>query len=176
MNIEIIERNYQASEHLKEITRQKLEKLDKYFSDDDTDCKVYFKKDNTVMKTEVTLSYRGNFIRAQEVSDNFYDNIDKVLPKIEGQIRKYRTKFDKMQKNGAFNAKREYEPEEEVVFTDRIVKEKTFKLKPMLVEEAVEEMEMLGHSFFIFFDLKSQSIKVLYLRSDGDLGLIDPEV
>lgn len=176
MKIEIIERNYQASDKLKEVVNQKLEKLDKYFEDGNTECKVYFKKENASLKTEIMLEYHGNLIRAQEVSDNFYDNIDKVLPKIEGQIRKYRTKFDKMQKNGAFNAKRVYEPEEEVVFTDRIVKEKSFKLKPMLVEEAIEEMDMLGHSFFIFFDLKSQSIKVLYLRSDGDLGLIDPEV
>ena len=99
------------------------------------------------------------------------------MPKIEGQIRKYRTKFDKAQKNNAFKEQRVYQPEnEEVVYSDRIVKEKTFKLKPMLVQEAIEEMDMLGHSFFIFFDLKSQSIKVLYKREDGDLGLIDPEV
>ena len=176
MKIEIIERNYQASEHLRRITQEKLEKLDKYFSDGETQCKVYFKKENTSLKTEVMLDYHGNLIRATEVSDNFYENIDKVLPKVEGQIRKHRTKFDKQQKNNAFKEISIYEPDEEVIFTDRIVKEKTFKLKPMLVEEAIEEMEMLGHSFFIFFDLKSQSIKVLYLRSDGDLGLIDPEV
>lgn len=176
MRIEIIERNYEASEHLKRITNEKLEKLDKYFGDDDTQCKVYFKKENASLKTEIMLDYHGNLIRATEVSDNFYENIDKILPKVEGQIRKHRTKFDKQQKNSAFKDISLYEPEEEIVFTERIVKEKTFKLKPMLVEEAIEEMEMLGHSFFIFFDLKSQSIKVLYLRSDGDLGLIDPEL
>ena len=129
------------------------------------------------LKTEIQLDYQGRLIRAQVTSDNFYDNIDKILPKIEGQIRKYRTKFDKAQKNNAFKEQRVYQPEnEEVVYSDRIVKEKTFKLKPMLVQEAIEEMDMLGHSFFIFFDLKSQSIKVLYKREDGDLGLIDPEV
>lgn len=177
MNIEIIERNYQASEHLKKVVEQKLEKLDKYFETSDTTCKVYFKKENVSLKTEIQLDYQGRLIRAQVTSDNFYDNIDKILPKIEGQIRKYRTKFDKAQKNNAFKEQQVYQPEgEEVVYSDRIVKEKTFKLKPMLVQEAVEEMDMLGHSFFIFFDLKSQSIKVLYKREDGDLGLIDPEV
>lgn len=177
MDIEIIERNYQASDHLKKIVEQKLQKLDKYFDGPDTKCKVYFKKENISLKTEVMLEYQGKMIRAQEISDNFYDNIDKVLPKLEGQIRKYRTKFDKAQKNGAFKEQREFEPEKEPeAFSERIVKEKSFKLKPMLVEEAVEEMDMLGHSFFIFFDLKTQSIKVLYKRSDGNLGLIDPEV
>lgn len=177
MNIEIIERNYQASDHLKRIVEQKLEKLDKYFDGPDTKCKVYFKKENISLKTEVMLEYQGRIVRAQEISDNFYDNIDKVLPKIEGQIRKYRTKFDKAQKNNAFKEQRVYEPEEEIrPAKEGIVKEKRFKLKPMLMEEAVEEMDMLGHSFFIFFDLKSQSIKVLYKRSDGSLGLIDPEI
>lgn len=176
MNIEIIERNYQASEHLKEVVMQKVEKLDKYFDNGSAKCKVYFKKENASLKSEIMLDYYGYLVRAQETSDNFYNNIDKLMPKIEGQIRKYRTKFDKQQKNVAFKESMVYEPEEQVVFTDRIVKEKSFKLKPMLVEEAIEEMDMLGHSFFIFFDLKSQSIKLLYLRSDGDLGLIDPEI
>ena len=178
MKIEIIERNYQASEHLKNVVGQKLEKLDKYFDGPDTTCKVYFKKENVSLKTEIQLEYQGRLIRAQVTSDNFYDNIDKILPKIEGQIRKYRTKFDKAQKNSAFKEQSVYiaEEEEKIVSRDRIVKEKSFKLKPMLVQEAVEEMDMLGHSFFIFFDLKTQSIKVLYKREDGDLGLIDPEV
>ena len=139
MNIEIIERNYQASDHLKRIVEQKLEKLDKYFDGPDTKCKVYFKKENISLKTEVMLEYQGRIVRAQEISDNFYDNIDKVLPKIEGQIRKYRTKFDKAQKNNAFKEQRVYEPEEEIrPAKEGIVKEKRFKLKPMLVEEAVE--------------------------------------
>ena len=138
MNIEIIERNYEASEHLKRIVEQKLEKLDKYFDDTETKCKVYFKKENISLKTEVMLEYQGKMIRAQEISDNFYENIDKILPKIEGQIRKYRTKFDKAQKNGAFKEHRIYETEEaeEPERAKRIVKEKHFKLKPMLVEEA----------------------------------------
>lgn len=176
MNIEIIERNYQASEHLKRITAQKIERLDKYF-ENGGNCKVYFKKENASLKTEIMLDYHGNFIRATEVSDNFYQNIDKVLPKVEGQIRKYRTKFDKMQKNSAFKEQRIFvEDPDEIIATDKIVKEKTFKLRPMTVSEAIEEMNMLGHSFFIFFDIKTQSIKVLYLRDDGNLGLIEPTI
>ncbi|PWM70682.1 MAG: ribosome-associated translation inhibitor RaiA [Bacillota bacterium] len=178
MNIEIIERNYVASEHLRRIVEQKLEKLDKYFDGADTKCRVYFKKENISLKTEVMLEYQGKIIRAQEISDNFYENIDKILPKIEGQIRKYRTKFDKAQKNNAFKEQRVYDVEEIPSSAKErgIVKEKHFKLKPMLVEEAAEEMDMLGHSFFVFFDLKTQSVKVLYQRSDGNLGLIDPEI
>ena len=177
MRIEFLTKNCEASEHLKRITEEKLSKLDKYFGDGDTDCKVTLKKENNTYRTEIMLSYFGHFIRSEENGENFYDNIEKALSKIEGQIRKYRTKFDKQQKNSAFKEKTVFEeiPQEDFS-AEKVVKEKNFKLKPMLLEEALEEMDMLGHSFFVYFDLKSQSIKILYKRKDGNLGLISPEV
>lgn len=176
MRIEIIERNYEASDNLKKIVGQKIEKLDKYFDNPDaTDCKIYFKKENASFKLEVMFDYEGRLVRAQVIGDNFYDNIDKILPKLEGQIRKHRTRFDKQQKNNAFKESVMYEAFlEEPEFTERVVKVKNFKLEPMTIEQAIETMEMLGHSFFVYFDSESKEIKVLYLRSDGDLGLIEP--
>jgi putative sigma-54 modulation protein len=122
------------------------------------------------------LEYEGRLVRAQVVGDNFYENIDKVLPKLEGQIRKHRTRFDKQQKNNAFKERTLYESFEETESTDKVVKVKQFKLEPMTVEQAIEEMELLGHSFFVFFDSESKEVKVLYLRSDGELGLIEPKL
>ena len=176
MNIEFSTKNYDLSDHLKTITEQKVNKLDKYFSDNDTDCKVSFKKESKSLKTEIMLDYHGNLVRAQAIGDNFYKNLDIVLPKIEGQIRKYRTKFDKDLKNSAFKDTIIYTPEEEVLeMSDKVVKTKRFSLSPITVEEAIEQMELLGHSFFVFCDKSDNTFKVLYQRSDGDLGLIIPQ-
>lgn len=176
MKIEITARNYEVSERLKDITEQKINKLNKYFSDADTKAKVSFKKQANSLTLEVMLDYAGKLVRATASSDNFYDNLDVVLPKLEGQIRKYRTRFDKHQKNTAYRDSAVYETAEREQKTSAIVKDKKFKLTPMTVQEAMEEMELLGHSFYVFLEAKSNTVQVLYLRKDGDLGLIEPEI
>lgn len=175
MKIEITSRNYEVGENLKKVTEQKLAKLDKYFAPDDVAVKVCFKKQANSLTTEVMLDYVGKFVRATATSDNFYDNLDVVLPKLEGQIRKYRTRFDKHQKNVAFRDVAIYGDKPTGKKAD-VVKEKKFRLKPMTVAEAAEEMELLGHSFYVFREAKSNTVQVLYLRNDGDLGLIEPEI
>lgn len=177
MKFEIIGRNYQVAQNLKEVTEKKLSKLDKYFAESDTLAKVCFKKEANSLTTEVMLEYAGKFVRATATSDNFYDNVDIVLPKIEGQIRKYRTRFDKHQKNSAYKEAETYLGAKAVEEkSSKIVKTKEFKLVPMTVEEATEQMDLLGHSFYVFKDLKTGDVKILYLRNDGDLGLIEPQV
>ena len=176
MRIEIIGRNYEVSERLKEITEQKLAKLNKYFVDADTKAKVSFKKQAGSLTTEVMLDYAGKLVRATATSDNFYDNLDIVLPKLEGQIRKHRTKFDKHQKNSAYRESAVYATADREEKKSTLVKDKKFKLQPMTIEEAIDEMELLGHSFYVFLEAKSNTVQVIYLRNDGDLGLIQPEV
>lgn len=170
MKIDIIGRNYEASEHLKEVTAVKLGKLDKYF-DEDGKAKVSFKKEATTLTVEVMLDYAGKLVRASASGDNLYDQLDVVLPKLEGQIRKHRTRFDKHQKNSAYKEAAEYALKEEK--QANLVKEKKFKLTPMTVDEAIEEMELLGHSFYVFKEIKTNTVQVLYKRNDGDLGLIE---
>ena len=177
MKTEIVIRNCTVSDKLKEITEQKLKKLDKYFSEKETAAKVVFKKEANTLTVEIMLDYAGKFVRATASGDNFYDVIDDVLPKIEGQIRKYRTRFDKNNKNAAYRESAtfdngRYEDKE----TGKVVKEKSFKLSPMTVDEAKEEMELLGHSFYVFLEAKSGTVQVLYRRNDGDLGLIEPKI
>jgi putative sigma-54 modulation protein len=174
MKFEITARNYEVGEKLKNVTEQKLSKLDKYFALEQPSAKVTFKKQATSLTLEVMLDYAGKFVRATASGDNFYDLIDVVLPKLEGQIRKYRTRFDKHNKNSAYRDAVEFGGA-----TDKkvsIVKEKKFKLTPMTVQEATEEMELLGHGFYVFLEAKSNTVQVLYLRNDGDLGLIEPEI
>ncbi len=174
MKIEVLGKNYEVGDKLKEITAQKLSKLDKYFESDETKARVCMKKEANSFTTEVMLDYAGRLVRATASGENFYDNLDVVLPKLEGQIRKHRTRFDKHQKNQAFIKAGIYSNDEPK--TGNVVKQKKFVLKPMTVEEAIEEMELLGHNFYVFKEAKSNTVQVLYLRKDGDLGLIEPEV
>lgn len=177
MKFDIYAKNYEVSEKLKSITEQKLAKLDKYFKDDDAVAKVNFKKQGNSLTTEIMLDYNGRLVRATASSDNFYDNIDVVLPKLEGQIRKHRTRFDKHNKNAAFADASVYDVKNREEKSDRrLVKKKNFALSPMTVKEAAEEMELLGHSFYVFLEAKSNTVQVLYRRNDGDLGLIEPQI
>ncbi|MBQ6980674.1 MAG: ribosome-associated translation inhibitor RaiA [Clostridia bacterium] len=177
MRVDIYAKNYEVGEKLKNITEQKLAKLDKYFKDDETAARVSFKKQGNSLTTEVMLDYNGKFVRATATSDNFYENIDVILPKLEGQIRKHRTKFDKHNKNAAFSDAAMFDlKNKEENSKVQVVKKKSFVLSPMTVKEAEEEMELLGHSFYVFLEAKSNSVQVLYKRNDGDLGLIEPQI
>jgi putative sigma-54 modulation protein len=122
------------------------------------------------------LDYTGKLVRAEVESNNFYENIDRVLPKLEGQIRKYRTKFDKHNKNSAFKEQALYAVNDVPdVKQGKVVKEKRFKMLPMTAEEACQEMEMLGHTFYVYKNVKTDAINVIYLRKDGEYGIIEPE-
>ena len=177
MKIEITTRNYQLSERLREVTDRKLSKLDKYFEDEAV-ARVCFKKQGATSTTEIMLDYCGKFVRATASGENFYDTIDEVLPKIEGQIRKYRTRFDSNRKNVAYKDQTVFEKsyKYEDGLTGNVVKQKRFTLKPMTVEEASQEMELLGHTFYVFLEAKTNTVQVIYKRDDGDLGLIEPQI
>ena len=177
MKINFFSKNYSVSEKLKDVTEKKLSKLDKYFKDEEVTAKVTFKSEKNSCVTEIMLDYNGKLVRATFASDNFYDNIDVILPKLEGQIRKHRTKFDKHSKNSAYNEKVEFDSSEKVEISKaELVKTKTFKLFPMTLKEAEDEMELLGHSFYVFLDAKTHTVQVLYRRNDGDIGLIEPQI
>ena len=177
MKFDIYAKNYEVGDKLKNVTEQKLAKLDKYFKDDETTAKVNFKKQGNSFTTEIMLDFNGKFVRATATSDNFYDNLDIILPKLEGQIRKHRTKFDQHNKNAAFNDAAIYDlKNNEENAKQQVVKKKNFVLAPMTVKEAEEEMELLGHSFYVFLDAKTNTVQILYMRNDGDLGLIEPQI
>ena len=124
----------------------------------------------------------GVTLRAEASNDdNLYVSIDQALAKLERQIHKHRTKLDKRLKEDAFNpAELEYDAEaaealEKEEAAPKIVRNKTFTVRPMSVEDAILQMELLGHSFFVFVNVETDRTNVLYLRKDGDLGLMEPE-
>ncbi|MBQ9485792.1 MAG: ribosome-associated translation inhibitor RaiA [Clostridia bacterium] len=177
MKFDVYSKNYEVSDKLKKVTEQKLSKLDKYFKDETAVAKVTFKKQGRSVTTEVMLDYCGKLVRAGNTSASFYDNIDVIMPKLEGQIRKHRTKFDKHNKNAAFAEAAIFDMNNAVEKeTKKIVKRKNFVLTPMTVKEAEDELELLGHSFYVFLEAKSNTVQVLYRRNDGDLGLIEPHI
>ena len=147
MRIEIMEKNCKASDKLVGIVEKKIGKLDKYF-DEDSVCTVYLKQEGKSCKTELTILYKGNMIRAEVTGENFYDDIDAVLPKIENQIYRHKSKLESKLKKDAFYDKRLFLEEADVP-VGKLVRTKTFALSPMTTEEAVEQLDLLGHSFYL---------------------------
>ncbi len=174
MRIEVVEKNCKASEKLLAVVNKKVTRLEKYF-DEDALCSVYLKSENRLCKTEVTILYKGNMVRAEVTGKNFYDNIDNVLPKLEKQIYKHKGKLESKLKQGAFIDKQLFFKGSVEESGSAPVKVKTFDLTPMTVEEAIEQLDLLGHSFYIFQDAETGEVRVVYLRGNGDVGLLIPK-
>ena len=173
MKIEIVAKNYHVTQELKDVLAKKIAKLDKYF-EDGAKCKVYLKKEKKDAKMELSLEYQGASIRAEAKAENFYDAIDIALPKVERQIYKHRSKLEAKLKKGAYKGEKLYEEEQPAEEDFRLVKTKQFDVKPMSVDEAIVEFELSGYGFYVFLDEETNTVKVLYLRDDGNIVLIDP--
>ena len=172
MRVEIYEKNYSAGERLKSVIEKKLGRFDRYFNDD-ASCKVVLRKEGKdTLITEVSIAFSGKLVRSEVASDNMYDNIDLVIPKLERQLIKNKSKLDRKLRAAAF-LDEELPPEDAYAF-GKLVKTKTFELTAMTVEEAAVEMELIGHDFYVFKNSATGRVGVVYKRNDGDFGLIDP--
>ncbi len=180
MKIDIVGKNYSVSDKLDDIIRKKAQRLDRFFSDDVT-ARVVCKEEHKGRFTlEVTIIANGAVIRSEETSDNMYSNIDIVIPKIDRQIRKHRTRLNKTFKDTIFNfhaAEAEAielnDTKEEEIPT--IVKTKKFELLPMSVEEAIEQMDLLENKFFVYLNPTTGKVNIVYRRYDKTVGLIEPQ-
>lgn len=169
-------KNMEVTEALKDVTEKKLSKLDKYFQKDIVG-NVTFSTEKNRKIIEVTINLPGTILRAEEASDDMYASIDKTVDILERQIRKYKTRLQKRFKN---NETIRFEnviplPVEDESSRPKLVKKKSFGLKPMSSEEAILQMELLRHNFFVYMDDESENISVVYKRKDGNYGLIEPE-
>lgn len=172
MRISITGKNLEISDYMREVAEKKLSKLSRYFSED-TEAQVTLSVERNRHIVEVTIPYEGRILRAEEVSGDMYASLDNVGSKLEKQIQRCRTRFSKPRRADPLASMPMEEPEEEE-FRPRIVRNKKFVIRPMSEEEAMLQMEMLGHSFFVFENAETQEINVLYLRKDGNYGLIEP--
>ncbi len=174
MKVIISGRRTEATERLKELIEKKLSKLDKFFSDS-SEAKVTLtgeKGDRVV--TEVTVFSDGMIYRAEETAADAFTAIDKIVTVIERQIRRNKTRLEKRLRENAFdpaNFEPEAKTEEESEFN--ILKNKHIYLKPMSAEEAILQMNLLGHSFFLFKNASTDETNLVYKRKDKNYGLIE---
>jgi putative sigma-54 modulation protein len=183
MNINIRGERFELTDALKEYVEKKLSKLERYFEAPLTsEVNVTLSVIKDLHSIEVTIPLPGVLLRAEERNNDMYASIDLVLDKLERQIRKHKTKVNRKyrQEGGlrtlfketfeASAAARIYEDEDEL----EVVRTKRFTLKPMDVEEAILQMNMVGHNFFVFSNSDTEEVNVVYKRNDGKYGLIEP--
>ena len=175
MKVSIYAKNIELSQGLKEAVESKLSKLDKYFNQPvDARATLSVTKLNQIF--EVTIPFGHVLLRAEEASDDMYKSIDLVQDKLERQIRRYKTKIERKQggESVRFNETAFISRDEDEDKEPRIVRTKKISIKPMDMEEAVLQMELLGHDFYVFEDEQGE-IGVVYKRRDGNYGVIERE-
>ena len=176
MTYNIITKKLNLADSSKEKILAKVQRLDKFFSDDTTECKIIVSELKNDMIVEITFKYKGFIIRAEDKNHDMLTAVDNCLTAIDRQIRKNKTKLSKRLRDGGFDqytamdaAPEPVEKEEEF----KIIKRKVFSAKPMMVEEAILQMNMLGHSFFVFNNPDTMSPSIVYKRKDGNYSLIE---
>ena len=174
MKIQIYGKQMTVRDSLKAVVEKKLCKFDKFFGETN-EAFVTCKARKGVKIIEITINYGGTTFRSEEESDTFITALDRAIEGLERQIRKNKTRLEKTVKRGAFvkiESEDDDEFEEEGEF---VIRTKTFPFKPMTPEEAILQMNLLGHSFFAFTDADFGEVCVVYKRKAGNYGLIIPE-
>ena len=158
---------------IKEYIESKLARLDKYFQDsDEIEANVLTKVNGKKQTIEVTIPTKHFTLRNEETNDDLYAAIDKIVDKLERQIRKNKEKINKKVNKTLINDF-EYDLVDELSEDEKIVKRKNVELKPIDEDETIIQMEMLGHSFFVYKDVNTNEVCVLYKRKNGNYGIIE---
>lgn len=182
MEVTIRGRNTEVTPRLQEYVEKKINKLDRYLpSISEAHMELAAEKTRSAQHRQIaqlTIRSKGAILRAEERNHDIYTAIDNVLDKMYRQIGRYKGKRQERSRPGAEEIGGEELPVrlETEQTTGRIVRTKTFRMVSINPEEAVEQMELLGHDFFVFFNAEAGAINVLYRRKDGDYGLIQPEM
>ena len=173
MKILVVAKQVELTDDLRELFDRKLKKFDKFFGSD-TEAKITLKeRKNDDKKLELTINVYGTLFRAEENAPTFQTALDSAMDSIERQIRKHKTRLQKRIRNKDFAAATADVPEteEEKEFDIRV---KEFDIKPMTAEEAILQMNLLDHTFFVFENEASGKINVVYKREGSSYGLIEP--
>ena len=173
MKIIVTGKNIAISDKIQDAIDKKFEKLGKYFADD-IQAKVVIHPERAKVKMEATIVTKGTIFRAEDVSQDVFDCIDIVAEKLLSQMSKYKGKLMKRNKSKE-SIKFEMIPEIPEQEENKIVKTKKFQLVPMTVEDAVLQMEMLQHNFFVFVDVETDNVNIVYKRNDDDYGLLETD-
>ncbi|MCL5950801.1 MAG: ribosome-associated translation inhibitor RaiA [Chloroflexi bacterium] len=177
MQLIVSGKNFEVSDRLKDYVEKKVGKLDRYLPTL-TEARVELTLENTKniaqsQVVQVTLRNNGTILRGEERSSDFTAAVDTVLEKLYKQIDRYKGKRQRARTMAGHEAVEGAEETE--VEGPRVVRTKRFRTTPMSEEEAIEQMELLGHSFFLFFNRDRGALNLVYRRNDGNYGLIEPE-
>ena len=165
------------TEAMNDYLTEKLEKLDKYLENsDNVRANVIVKVKGHEQTVEITIPLKSFILRSEETKEDFYAAVDKTIDKLERQIRKNKTKLMSRQSKPSYDFNfANFEVEEEEKEEKKIVKRKTIEVKPMTEEEAILQMELLGHEFYMFKDADTDKPAVVYKRKDENYGIIESE-
>ena len=173
MNITITGKNFSTYQYLEDTIEKKFEKLNKYFSDD-IDAKVVLSQERGRDKIEVNINAKGAIFRTEQTADDIYEGIDKSIDKLSSQMSKFKGKLEKRYNN---NKSVRFEaiplPDAEKGVIGKVVKVKSLDLTPMEVEDAILEMEMIEHDFYVFMNIETNLVNIVYKRNDGDYGILE---
>lgn len=181
MNYTIRGQRFEVTDALRDYAEKKLSRLEKYFDPSITsEVNVTLSVTKGQHTVEVTIPISGMFLRAEERSEDMYASIDLVIDKLERQIRKHKTKLNRKLRQASGNKVIFQDTQSAVSVLDEeedfeLVRTKRFTFKPMDVEEAILQMNMLGHTFFVFSNSDTKTVNVVYKRSDGKYGLIEQQ-
>lgn len=173
MKIFFSSRKTELSEDFKKRAEKKLKKLIRFFGDELT-VEVLVNVEKNRETVEITVRHSGLVFRAEETSLNMMESLDRVIDAIIRQIRKNKTRLEKRLYVSAFDASFDEKVEEEPEY--KVVKTKKFPIKPLSIEEAILQMNMVGHQFFVFVNDVTDKINVVYKRHDGDYALMEPDM
>lgn len=174
MNINIRGSKIEVTEAIQNYIEKRLSKLDKYFENpEEFTANVLIKTYGTSEVVEVTIPIKKAILRAEEASDDLYKSIDLVSEKLERQIRKNKTRMTHKRNVENMTMFVDFTVEDEEENNGKIAKRKVVDSKPMSEEEAILQMDLIGHDFFIFNNIDTDSISVVYRRKDGDYGIIE---
>ena len=173
MKVTISSKNFNASENLLSLIEKKMAKLDKYFAKDIEADVMLSNEKGTRQKLEATIKAGGFIFRAEEVNADIYYCLDKVIDKLSSQMSRFKQKLIKKNKDQKEIFLSEVPDVAEAVDEVQVVKSKKFRINPMSADEAIMQMELLGHSFFVFLDGETNAVNVVYKRDDGSYGLLE---
>ncbi len=177
MRIIVSGKNMDITDALRDIAESKLERIDKLFGTE-VDAQVTMSVEKNRQIVEITIPLKnGVLLRAEESTNDMYTSIDKSVDKLHKQLEKQKTRIEKRYRGHESIRVENIADVEEAEKGDlKIVKTKRFPVKPMDPEEAVLQMELMGHSFFVFGNSESEEVNVVYKRKDGNYGLIEPTI
>jgi putative sigma-54 modulation protein len=179
MRLQVKGRNLEVSEQIRKYAEDKMGKLDRLVNDPTRiELELAVEKNPSISDNQVaeaTVWTKGPVLRARETSADMKASIDQLVDKLERQVKRYRDKRRPRKHDRHDGAAPEPAPLERPEEGPAIVKTKQFAIKPMAPDEAVLQLELVGHDFFVFRNAESDEINVVYRRRDGDYGLIEPE-